>query len=116
MEGTEKRQAPRISFREPVAYELPRVPTHGGCLACDISESGLRINLNDFVPLDEEVNFQIQLETDEPFIDVTGRVVWVHQVPFSERYQVGVEFMEDGSYPQSKERIHEYIHSHRVFS
>ncbi len=108
----ERRKDHRIEWREPVEYQLNEDPRSGGCLACDLSEGGLKMNSSQFLPLNSRmrVNLRVMAET---IINLPGKVVWVQQLPYSERYQVGVEFAEEDLNPKAKEEIRQYIRSRR---
>lgn len=113
---TEQRQYVRIPFREPVGFRMRGPKGFGGCLAYDLSENGIRINFDQFVPLHSNMDFQMQFGNNPELFNVKGRVVWVQKVPHSERYQVGLQFEDADVFVQSQQKIHEYIQfirSHR---
>src|SRR3989338_4836688 len=88
----EKRRFPRAQFHEAVHYQLKDESKFGGCLASDIGEGGIQVSLNDFVPINTELVLQMKLGRLARVVDLTGRVAWLQRVPFSDRYQVGLEF------------------------
>ncbi|HPN88714.1 MAG TPA: PilZ domain-containing protein [Candidatus Omnitrophota bacterium] len=90
----EKRNAPRIRFREAVQFALRNPEQFDGSLACDISATGLRLIVNKFVPLNTELNLMIQLEP-EKCVECVAKVVWVQYMPFSEKYQLGLMFLNE---------------------
>ena len=90
----EKRNAPRMRFRESVQFALKGPDQFDGSLSCDISATGLRMIVNKFVALNTEMSLMIQLEA-EKCIECFARVVWVQQMPFSENYQIGLAFLND---------------------
>jgi len=106
----EKRQFKRAVFREAVQYQAREASDYGGCLAHDVSEGGIRINSNDFIPLDTEVSLSIRLHSDH-VAELAARVVWIQKLPYAERYQVGLEFVHGSSNMESKEDIRNYIQS-----
>ncbi len=107
----DKRRFPRIRFEGPVHYHMKEQPRFGGCLARDISEGGIKLNFSDFVPLYSEMALKVQLENDPRVVDMPGKVVWVKQVPFSDRYRIGIEF--DHPNNLSKETIKSYVITRR---
>jgi Tfp pilus assembly protein PilZ len=111
----EKRKATRVKFQEALDFHWKNTPLMGGCLACDLSEGGIRINFNEFVPLDTEIELTIKLKDQATVITLLGKVVWVKQVPFSDRYQIGLEFAGNDldSATESSQEIHQYINSLR---
>ena len=106
-----KRRFRRVEFRDPVNYRFREKSNFGGCLAYDISEGGMRINFFDFVPLNTEMNFQVKLSAIPKLVDVKGHVVWLQQVPYSDRYQIGIQFSQSDVF--SREEIRSYVKSHQ---
>ena len=106
----EKRKFKRARFPEAVSYQLKDRNDFGGCLACDIGEDGMCLNFNDFVPIDTEVIIQIKLPQNSRVVDVTGRVIWLKQVPYSDRFQVGLQFFKNNLI--SQEEIRSYVKFH----
>ncbi len=105
----EKRQFRRQAFREAVRFESKELAEQRGCLSCDLSENGLKVNTDSFVPLNAKMLLQLRLDPIERIIDLTGRVAWLQQIPYSERYYIGVEFL--GTDPIIKEEIRRHINS-----
>ncbi len=87
----EKRVARRINFREAVRYELKDPAYFKGCVAYDLSETGVRLRLAEFLPLNTEVVLNLTLQSGQT-IECMGRIVWISQIPFMDNYQAGVEF------------------------
>ena len=102
----EKRRFRRIAYKEPVQFRVPGQAEPEGCLACDLSEVGIRFNSHKFIPLQERM--AITLEGN---INIQGQVMWVQRVPHSEYYQVGLAFDPDTD-DQSLKELQEYIQSH----
>ena len=86
-----KRQFQRIRFAEPVEYRLTEGIPASGCLSYNISEGGIRLKTDQFLPLNADMILNFRLSTDEP-VSVNGKVVWVQKVPHAENYHVGVQF------------------------
>lgn len=106
----EKRRFPRVTFKQPVQFQLKDPLQTGGSLSFDLSEGGIRIRLNDFIPLMAEVSLQIQLSIEQ-IVDCAGRVVWVRKVPFSDSYHAGLEFAATESLEGVREKIRQWIHA-----
>ena len=105
----EKRQHQRIKFAEPVQFYSKDHFLTGGTLACDLSETGIRINVNEFIPVGKELILNINLGIEE-IAECMGLVVWVSKLAYNERYQVGVEFLPTTSSLESKSRIQEFVY------
>ena len=113
-EKSEKRKFSRVSFKEAVQYIVDGSHQFGGCVAQNISEGGLRLQLNDFVPMNEKVTLELALgESARPaVITRNARVVWTQRIRYSDQYQVGLEFTRDNSSNESKKEVSQYINSH----
>lgn len=107
-ESPNKRQYKRISFKEPIQlWEKDLMHTYG-TLSCDVSEGGLRVMMNDFVPLDTE--FVLSIPTQENhYIECPAKVVWVRQVPHSERFQAGLQFNDENIFTQTRKHLKELV-------
>ena len=77
-------------------------------MAKDLSEGGLKIRLNHFMPLDTELILRIRL-TIENIIECSARVVWIEKSRFGENYQAGVEFSQDGSVLNNQKQIYGFL-------
>ncbi|MCA9407075.1 MAG: PilZ domain-containing protein [Candidatus Omnitrophica bacterium] len=106
-DSQEKRFFNRIRFTEPVQFQLKDPHKFGGCLACDISEGGVKINLNEFLPLGTEVNLNIHLDVEKN-IECYAQVVWTKQLPYSERYQIGLKFTRPQSLLEARNDIRKF--------
>jgi len=87
----ERRKFYRVNLDKPVRYEFKDPHHFGGCLSCDIGDGGIRVSINDFIPLNTELNLKIHLPYNR-VVDRKGRVVWVEKFRFADRYQAGIEF------------------------
>ncbi len=112
----EKRRNQRVRFQEAVDFQIKDTPHVAGSLACDLSEGGIKINLNDFVPLNTEIDLTLFFNKEPNIITLSGKVVWIRQIPFSERYQLGLEFIgnDPDSISESAKEVHRYIQSRRI--
>lgn len=108
--ASERRVFPRVTFDTPVEFRARGTALSGGCLSRDISQGGIRVNLNTFVPLNAELDIQIQLGSEKVAAG-GGRVAWIRKVPFSERYQAGLKFLEDAVSANARNEIGHFIES-----
>lgn len=90
----EKRQYPRLDFTEPVGYQEHDEYPESGCTANDISQSGVRIRVNEFMPLRKIISLKLHLNNPTRVVSVRGQVMWVREVPYSETFDVGIRFLE----------------------
>jgi len=105
---SEKRNFLRFRLAQPVRVQFKDPAQFSGSLSCDLSEGGVRLQMNDFIPLGTELTLTIQLE-DDRIVECPCRVVWVQKNRFADRYQAGLEFVETDSMPDSQRRIHTFL-------
>ena len=102
----------RKGFREPIQLIFKDPELSRGCLSFDLSESGVRIELNKFVPLGTEVSLQLSLENNNK-VDCVGEIVWIVKIPFSDRYQAGLEFSKEDAIFDSRNRIFKFLQTNQ---
>ena len=109
----EKRRYARLSYREAVQYHLGESGEGGGSVAQDISETGLRLQLDYFVPANARITLGIPLGQTKgaKVMTIHGRVAWVGRIRYSDRYQVGLEFSLSDSEIKLKEEFSQYVKS-----
>ncbi len=90
----EKRRHPRLDSRIPISYRKLETDAaeFKGSLMQDISESGARMTINEFLPRDSKLSLQIHLASGRNSAQGACRVAWVRKAAFSEQYHAGVEF------------------------
>ncbi|MCH8821848.1 PilZ domain-containing protein [Patescibacteria group bacterium] len=104
----DKRQFRRMIHSKPVRYQFKDPSRFGGCVSKDLSGGGVRILLNDFVPLNAELSLKIRL-ADESIVESIGRVVWVEKSRFQETYQVGLDFSQDELSSINQKKIYGFL-------
>ncbi len=105
---TQRRSTKRVKLKEPVRFQFKNPELYGTCLSCDVSEGGIKMNLNQFIPIKEELDLLIRLK-DEKAIDCRAKVVWIERLRYSERYRAGLEFVRTGDYFNSKKEINAIV-------
>jgi len=98
--GSESRKYPRVPFKQGVKCQLRGEDVGFGEAAQDLSEGGIRIRTSVFIPIGQEVSLGIQFDQADDVIEITGKVVWVRFNPYSEVYQIGVEFADQAAFPR----------------
>ena len=104
----EKRQFNRVFHSGPVQIQFKDPSLFGGCLSCDLSEGGVRVRINEFIPLKTELALTIRL-ADESIIECTGRVKWVEKTRFGDCYQAGLEFFSNDPLISHQEKIYKFL-------
>ncbi|MBM3252356.1 MAG: PilZ domain-containing protein [Candidatus Omnitrophica bacterium] len=90
----EKRTSERKNIYASVRYQLKSSQAFGATSSCDISEGGLRLNFERFVPNNTEFLLQMNLPAMPKIVNALGKVVWANRIPHSDRYQLGLKFIE----------------------
>lgn len=89
-----KRSSERKNVSASVRYQLKSSGEFGSALACDVSEGGLKINFNRFVPSNTDFLLELNLPAAPKIINAVGKVKWSQRIPHSDRYQIGISFQE----------------------
>ena len=92
--GKERRSFERKNVYASVRYQSRTSRNYGSTLTRDISEGGLRLSFDRFVPLNTDLILQMNLPTVPEVVSAIGTVVWSHRIPHSDRYQLGIRFQE----------------------
>ena len=88
----EKRRHPRHPYSKPVPYKDKEKIPETGSMGSDISKSGVRIRVGEFLPIAKEIDLKLHLDNPTRVLDVKGHVMWVREVPYSDFYEVGIRF------------------------
>lgn len=63
-------------------------------LTQNISLSGVRLQSDNYFPVDTKVNLQITLSRSKKLLKLNGKIKWVKDVQDGELYEMGVEYVE----------------------
>lgn len=107
-EADELRQFKRVAHSQPVHYQGSEQADFGGCISKDISEGGVRIRLNDFVPLNTELTLNVHLSGGK-VVECTGRVIWIEKARFGDYYQAGLKFIDVDTVFNDQHEIAEFL-------
>lgn len=105
-QGKEKRRHPREKMVAEVFYKDDKKQAFGGCIAKDISEGGVCIQVREFFPLGAIIELQFKLPLSITTFYVKGKVVRITQTPYNEQWEVGLEMIPDAKYA---ELVRKYI-------
>lgn len=106
----ERRKAPRLRKSLPLHYELVNQQKYGDGLTQDISEGGLRLISEEFIPRASQMSLKINL-TPHNLIEVSGQVRWAGRISHSYRYEVGLAFADVSN--DTRRNISEYVARNR---
>jgi hypothetical protein len=90
----QKRRFPRVGLRVPVKYQVRGVSAVDSTICDNISESGLRIISQRYIPPATPVMLEIDLKSR--VLHPVGRIAWAAPLSHSDRNQIGIEFLELG--------------------
>ena len=107
-----KRHYPRFQFDEPVEYQRSLNATNGS-LAANISVGGIKLVVHEFVALGTVLEMQVHFAHPPRNVLIKGKVMWVKEHSYGERYEIGLEFIKEA---QPVQAIGEYINSRRFGS
>lgn len=89
----ERRRYIRIPEKSQISYRvLPEIQSRG-FITKNISQSGIRFLVHDFISKDRLLEIRLTLEKIHFSFTAIVKVRWVRQEPLGERYEIGVEFV-----------------------
>lgn len=88
----EKRRSPRIRLRIPLHYQIRGSSEFGDTISDDISAGGIGFTGNKFIVPQTLVALEINLLSR--ILKSIGKVAWSSPLPHSDRYRLGIEFLE----------------------
>jgi len=93
----ERRKFARIKSDFPVQQRLmPQGNSQRihNSISKDLSEGGIQLSSFYFYPVNTRIMLDVFLACDEEPVHATGKVVWIEQIPYQERYKIGVQFSD----------------------
>ena len=90
----ERRKLGRAKVYASVNYRLKSQEKSRATLSRDISEEGISLLSEEFIARDTDFLLEINLPSISKTVSALGRVVWALRLPHSERYQLGLKFVE----------------------
>ena len=91
-EPKEKRQFVRFPYRQPVMISKGEWVAGEGSLSGDVSEGGIRLTVNEIIPVGTTLDLEVFLPDESKITAVKGRVARVNLIPYSDRFQIGIQF------------------------
>ena len=105
----DKRTSPRFLYSEPVEYTLHEVIVNG-CVAGNVSLSGISLRVQEFVPVGVVLELQLHLGQSPRVIWVRAQVVRVREVLSEDCFEIVLKFIQD---EECAKAIGEYINTRR---
>lgn len=101
----ENRNFPRLDLRAPLRYQVRGNLEFNNTITNDISLGGIGFSNNEFIAPQTPVVLELNILSRN--LRAIARVVWSQPLPHSDRYRLGVEFLEFD--PQEKNYLQDYI-------
>lgn len=106
----ERRHYPRLKQQVQFDFKSVDKPKEAfmSALTKDISEGGAKFVNEEFIAKDTRLVTKLFLSDVflEPLMAIS-RVVWIQQVPFADRYQLGLEFMDVSD--ENRLTLHKFV-------
>jgi hypothetical protein len=102
---SEKRRFPRVILSTPCSFKIRGTPEFGNGLTKDISATGLRFVSDKYLKPSTDV--AVEINVLHRAINPIGRIKWSQPLSHSNRYQMGLEFVELDT--ESKNYLSDYI-------
>ncbi|QAT17443.1 hypothetical protein BU251_06805 [Candidatus Velamenicoccus archaeovorus] len=93
----ERRRFRRLKVNCPVEYRFFNGNRYSQSITCDISEGGVSFLVDGPIDIGSHIYFHARLKNKPQELYGIARVQWSAQEPYSEKYKVGLEFVETGS-------------------
>jgi len=105
----ERRKFIRIPESSQISYEILSELKARDYLTRDISQGGIRFFVHEFIRRNSILKIRLTLAKTTFYFEALVKVVWIREDTLSERYEVGVEFID---IPQNAtEHLIDYIRS-----
>lgn len=88
----EKRIFPRVRIHTPLRYQVRGWPQHYNTLSKDLGLGGISLTHDKFIARNTPLMLEIRLLSQ--VLHPIGKVRWAQHLPFSERYHIGIQFVE----------------------
>lgn len=90
----ERRRFVRIDFNTSVSYQYEGRAQFDYALTKDLSEGGICLILDRFIPKDRVLMIEFSLKENILPIKTKARLAWIAQLAYVQRYRAGLEFQE----------------------
>jgi len=101
----DKRRFFRVKLQSPVRFQIRGKPESNNAITDNVSTGGLCFNNDKFISPDTLL--MLEFNVLSRFLNPIGRVAWVNSLPRSERFKLGVEFVEFDT--NSRNFLNDYV-------
>jgi c-di-GMP-binding flagellar brake protein YcgR len=105
----ERRRFIRIPESSQISYEILSERKARDYLTRDISQGGIRFFVHEFIRRESILKIRLILAKTTFSFEALVKVVWIREDTLSERYEIGVEFIDIPS--NATEHLIDYIRS-----
>jgi hypothetical protein len=105
MTSQEKRRFPRLELSLPLRYQIRGIPEFNNAVSDNFSVGGVSFINDKFIAPNTALMLEINILSR--ILNPVGRVVWSYNVSRSDKYKLGIEFLELD--PADKNYISDYI-------
>lgn len=89
-----RREFPRINFDASCSYQHPGQSQLDYTITKDLSEGGMGLILDKFIPTGSELVVEFSLRKYAEPIKTKAKLSWITKLPYAQRYRAGLEFKE----------------------
>ena len=105
----ENRKYVRIDEKAQISYSVIPTSKWSQYTTLDISQGGIRFFVHSFVPKGSHLRVKIIFSRSNVTIEATVRIAWIRKTPYSERHEVGAQFIDISS--KAADNLTDYIRS-----
>ncbi len=102
----QKRRHHRKEMIAEVGYKDEKKQSFGGCIAKNVSESGVCIKIGEFFPVGTILDLEFKLPLSATAFYVQGKIMWINKSPYNEQWEAGLQIVMDAKYA---ELIQKYV-------
>ncbi|MDD5730170.1 MAG: PilZ domain-containing protein [Candidatus Omnitrophica bacterium] len=101
----EKRRFPRTKLTSTLRYQLRGSSEYNSAASENVSEGGMAFINNRFIP--SQTSLMLEINVLSKVLTPIGKISWSSYIPHTDRYRMGVEFLEMD--PKDKEYLSDFI-------
>lgn len=105
----DRRKYLRIPESSQISYEVLSTSKIRDFVTKDISQGGIRFLVNEFIPNNSLLKIRVTLEKIHFCFEALVKMVWINEDPRSERFEVGVEFINISE--EAQQHLIDYINA-----
>ena len=105
----EHRKYVRIDEKAQITYSVISSVKSKQYITSNISQGGIRFFVHDFIPKGSYLKIKMTFSRADATIEAVVELVWISEVPYSDRHEVGVKFVDIPA--ESADHLVNYIRS-----